>query len=167
MRGLGRGRFNESNTGEVIIMSSERLDGFAAAVGLDWADRKHDVCLQVAGSSEREFSVLEHKPEAIDDWANDLRRRFDDRPVAVCLETRRGPSINVPSKYEHLVLYPINPNLLAGLRKAFASSGAKDDPQSGAGYSLSPAPLFHRWAQSLARCRSSASRNWATTAPTP
>jgi hypothetical protein len=55
---LGRGRFDESNTGEVIIMRSEILDGFAAAVGLDWADRKHDICLQVAGSNEREFSVL-------------------------------------------------------------------------------------------------------------
>jgi hypothetical protein len=40
---------------------------------------------------ERAFrSLLEHKPEAIDDWANALRRRFDNRPVAVCLETRRG-----------------------------------------------------------------------------
>jgi len=32
-------------------MISERLDGFAVAVGLGWADRKHDICLQVAGSS--------------------------------------------------------------------------------------------------------------------
>jgi transposase len=61
-----------------------------------------------------------------------LRRRFDNRPVAVCLETRRGPLINALSKYEHLVLYPVNPNLLAGLRKAFSSSGAKDDPSDAA-----------------------------------
>ncbi len=113
-------------------MSAEVLDGFAAAVGIDWADRKHDICLQVAGSTKREFCVLEHKPEAIDDWANALRRRFDNRPVAVCLETRRGPLINALSKYEHLVLYPVNPNLLAGVRKAFSSSGAKDDPSDAA-----------------------------------
>ena len=40
--------------------------------------------------------------------------------------------INALSKYEHLVLFPINPNLLAGLRKAFSSSGAKDDPSDAA-----------------------------------
>ena len=30
---------------------------FAAMVGIDWADRKHDVCLLAAGSSSCEFSV--------------------------------------------------------------------------------------------------------------
>jgi hypothetical protein len=40
--------------------------------------------------------------------------------------------INALSKYEHLVLFPVNPNLLAGLRKAFSSSGAKDDPSDAA-----------------------------------
>jgi hypothetical protein len=69
-RSLGRGHFSESNTGEAIIMRSDILEGFAAFVGIDWADKKHDICVQVAGSTEREFCVLEHKPEAIDDWAN-------------------------------------------------------------------------------------------------
>lgn len=27
---------------------------FAAFIGLDWADKKHDVCLQVAGSADIE-----------------------------------------------------------------------------------------------------------------
>ena len=76
--------------------------------------------------------LLEHKPEAIDDWANGLRLRFANRPVAVCLETRRGPLINALSKYEHLVLYPVNPHMLAGLRKALSASGAKDDPSDAA-----------------------------------
>jgi transposase len=113
-------------------MGAEIPEGFAAAVGIDWADRKHDICLQAADSREREFCVLEHKPEAIDDWANALRRRFDNQPVAVCLEQRRGPLINALAKYEHLVLYPVNPHLLAGLRKAFSGSGAKDDPSDAA-----------------------------------
>jgi hypothetical protein len=29
-------------------------------MGIDWADRKHDVCLQVAASSKRGLSVLPH-----------------------------------------------------------------------------------------------------------
>jgi hypothetical protein len=41
-------------------------DEFASFVGIDWADAKHDVCLQAAGSQKREFSVLEHQPDTID-----------------------------------------------------------------------------------------------------
>jgi transposase len=101
---------------------------FAALVGIDWADRKHDICLQALPGDTREHSVLEHRPAAIDEWANGLRTRFGNRPVAVCPEQRRGPLVFALSKYEHLVLFPVNPQLLAGLRRAFHPSGAKDDP---------------------------------------
>jgi transposase len=103
---------------------------FAALVGIDWADCKHDVCLLPAdsGPAAREFRVLEHRPEVIDEWANSLRARFPGRCVAVCLEQRKGPLIYALSKYEHLVLFPVNPAMVARLRKAFAPSGAKDDP---------------------------------------
>ena len=30
---------------------------FAAFIGIDWADRKHDVCLQIAGAPDSEASV--------------------------------------------------------------------------------------------------------------
>jgi hypothetical protein len=46
---------------------------FAAFIGIDWADRKHDVCIQVAGCDTREISILEHRPAAIDSWAKTLR----------------------------------------------------------------------------------------------
>ncbi|HLF31914.1 MAG TPA: hypothetical protein VI566_12925 [Xanthomonadales bacterium] len=36
--------------------------GFAAFVGIDWADVQHDVCLQAVGSKAFEFSTLEHTP---------------------------------------------------------------------------------------------------------
>jgi hypothetical protein len=41
---------------------------FAAFVGIDWADRKHDICLQVPGTDAVEASVLEHRPKAIEEW---------------------------------------------------------------------------------------------------
>jgi hypothetical protein len=31
-------------------MNGSSLIEYAAFVGIDWADRKHDICLQVAGS---------------------------------------------------------------------------------------------------------------------
>ena len=52
---------------------------FVAFVGIDWADRKHDYCVQPAGTIEREFGVLVHRPEAIADWAVALQRRFRGR----------------------------------------------------------------------------------------
>ena len=66
---------------------------FAAFIGIDWADAKHDVCLQAVGSDTREFSRLEHKPEAIDAWAQAIQQRFAGRPVAVCLELNQGPLV--------------------------------------------------------------------------
>ena len=59
---------------------------FAAFIGIDWADRKHDVCLVAAGSEKRERSILEHRPTAIRQWAEKLRDRFGAAPIPVCLE---------------------------------------------------------------------------------
>ena len=105
---------------------------FAAIVGIDWADRKHDICLQPMPGGQREFAVLEQRPEAIDEWANALRVRFGNRPVAVCIELRKGPLIHALAKYEHLVLFMVNPGLVAKVRRAFRPSGAKDDPSDAA-----------------------------------
>lgn len=55
---------------------------FAAFVGIDWADTKHDICLQVANGEEREFAVLPHRADAIAAWACSLRQRFAGQPVA-------------------------------------------------------------------------------------
>jgi transposase len=101
---------------------------FAAFVGIDWADAKHDVCLQAVGGDKREFSRLEHKPEAIDAWARALQERFAGHPVAVCLELNKGPLVYALRKYAFLVLFPVNPATLAKYREAFAPSHAKDDP---------------------------------------
>ncbi len=36
---------------------------FTAFIGIDWADTKHDICIQPAGSEEREFDRIAHHPE--------------------------------------------------------------------------------------------------------
>jgi transposase len=101
---------------------------FAALIGIDWADRHHAVCLQVCGATELEFSTLAHKPEAIDAWATALRERFAHRPVAICLELRKGPLVYALAKYDFLVLFPVHPQMAARYRRAFTPSRAKDDP---------------------------------------
>lgn len=109
-------------------MKSIDFDDYAAFIGLDWADSKHDVCLQKAGSQRRELSVIKHTPEAIQQWALGLLERFNNRPVALCCELKKGPLINALAKYPHIVIFPFNPASVAKYRKAFAISGAKDDP---------------------------------------
>jgi len=45
----------------------------AAIIGIDWADRKHDLCLRLADAPDT-FTVLDHAPDAIDAWAEAKRR---------------------------------------------------------------------------------------------
>jgi transposase len=101
---------------------------YAALLGIDWADRKHDLCLIDSATGRREASVLPHSPQEIDRWATNLRARFGGQPVAVCLEQSRGPLIYALLKYDFLTLYPVNPRSLARFREAFAPSRHKDDP---------------------------------------
>ena len=53
---------------------------YAAFVGIDWADRKHDVCLQAAAGSKREFSVLAHRSESIAQVGTDATRTLRRSP---------------------------------------------------------------------------------------
>ncbi len=62
----------------------------AAWIGPDWADQKHDVCLQATGSTEVEHLVVEQEPEALHTWVAELRRRFPRGPIAIALEQSRG-----------------------------------------------------------------------------
>jgi transposase len=101
----------------------------AALVGIDWSDKKHDVCLVDTAMGTPELSIIKQTPEALNEWAQTLRTRFGGAKVAVCLEQSRGPLIYALLKYDFLILYPINPKTLARFREAFTPSRAKDDPR--------------------------------------
>ena len=109
-------------------MDKQRLQEFAAFVGIDWADRKHDVCIALPDSDARERSVLDHRPAAIRAWAESLRERFGGAPVAVTLELEQGPIVSALLEHDFFVLFPVRPSMVAGYRKTFTPSGAKDDP---------------------------------------
>ena len=100
---------------------------FTAYVGIDWADTKHDLCIQAAGESKREFDCIPHQMARINDWAIALHQRFGGQ-IAVAVELAKGPIVYALQKYDFLVLFPINPSTLAKYREAFKPSRAKDDP---------------------------------------
>lgn len=108
------------------------MTDFAAFVGIDWADKQHALCLCDAASGRVEKAKLKQSPEAISEWAAQLRASYGGRPVAVCLEQSRGPLIYALLRYDFVVLFPVPPKTLAQYREAFAPSRAKDDPSDAA-----------------------------------
>jgi hypothetical protein len=109
------------------LMSPLSGGPFTAFVGIDWADAKHDVCMQAANSEQREFACFPHQVSRIEQWANEMRHRFGGT-IAVALELAKGPIVYALQKYHFFVLFPINPATLAKYREAFKPSRAKDDP---------------------------------------
>ena len=103
------------------------LSAFTAVIGIDWADKKHDVCVQALGSDERQFSRIPHQVDKLDEWAQTMYLRHGGQ-MAVALELAKGPIVSALRKYNFFVIYPINPTTLAKYRQTFNPSGAKDDP---------------------------------------
>jgi transposase len=104
----------------------ENTSPFAATIGWDWADKKHDLWLRPVGG-KAEHLTLEQSPEAVHGWAAKLRERLGGGRVAICIETSRGPAISALMMHNFIVLFPINPKALNSYRAAFCVSGAKDD----------------------------------------
>jgi transposase len=100
---------------------------YSVYVGIDWADLKHDVCIQSKASDEHEFAVISHRPEAIDAWVKGLHQRYGGY-IAVAVELSKGPIVSALQKYDFIDIFPVNPGSLAKYREAFQPSRAKDDP---------------------------------------
>ena len=103
------------------------LSQCTAVIGIDWADTKHDICVQSSDSNLREFARISYKVGKIHEWAQSMYERHAG-PMAVALELLKGPIVSALQKYHFFVIYPINPTTLAKYREAFNPSGAKDDP---------------------------------------
>src|ERR1043166_3386263 len=100
---------------------------FAATIGLDWANQKHDLWIQAATGGKPEHQILEQTPEAIHEWVAKMSLHFPNQRIAIAIETSRGAIISALQAYSFIVLYPINPKMLCSYREAFCVSGAKDD----------------------------------------
>ncbi len=100
---------------------------FSIFVGLDWANKKHDVCVQIGDSDKRSFEVISHTPESIDSWLNELHKTAKGN-IAIAVELTKGPIVYALQKYSFVTVFPIHGLTLARYRQAMFPSGAKDDP---------------------------------------
>ena len=73
---------------------------YAALIALDWADKKHDGCLQVKGASKTEAFKLTHSAKSIATWVKSLRERFPNSKFGIILEQKRGAVISALLKYD-------------------------------------------------------------------
>ena len=109
-------------------MTPQPEETYAALIGIDWADQEHAYCLGVIGTDAVELGEIKARPEDVAAWINQLRKRFKGQKIAVCVEQAKGALIHQLMTVEFIDIYPINPQAFAHFRKAFAVSGAKDDP---------------------------------------
>ncbi|WP_350547161.1 transposase, partial [Pseudoalteromonas sp. 5-MNA-CIBAN-0065] len=109
-------------------MKAYNVDNFAVLIGIDWADKKHDICEHPTGTNKYHYTVIKHTPEALHEWAMDIKQRYPEQKIAIVCELKKGPLIYALAKYDHLTLFTVNPCAVAKYRQAFTPSGAKDDP---------------------------------------
>jgi len=109
-------------------MKEPIVSDFSVLIGIDWADKKHDVCEVVTGTQKMQFSVISSKPDALNDWAQSLKKRYPNTQIAIACELKKGPLIYALSRHSHITLFPVDPSTVAKYRKAFTSSGSKNDP---------------------------------------
>jgi transposase len=111
--------------------SKHPLAEYAAAIGIDWADQKHDITLQPdpAGHHEQavEHRVIESTPQALMNWIISLQQRFEGK-IAIAIEQKRGPLISFLSGLDFIDIYPVPTVMLKKLRDALYPSGSKTDP---------------------------------------
>jgi transposase len=144
---------------DVPVAAAATASPYAAFLGIDWADRQHEVA-ELEGETVY-HTTLPHSPEAIECWATELHERFGGRPVAICIEQSQGGLLAALEKYPHLMLFPINPAKANAYRESFAHSGAKSDLQDAellARYVREHHPRLRAWrpdteqTRQLARC---------------
>lgn len=104
------------------------IENYVAYIGIDWADRKHDIALYDCASDTWQEYIIKTRPQDILDGVNQLRTRYGEGQIAVAMEQKRGPLLYALCQYDNLVLFPINPRTVANYRKAFQPSRAKSDP---------------------------------------
>ncbi|MDI6775474.1 MAG: transposase [Verrucomicrobiota bacterium] len=101
---------------------------YAVVIGIDWAHTIHVLSMRDM-TGQITAMELEQSPEAIRRWIEDLKAKYPGQRIAVAMEQTKGPLAYALREYvDVLDLYPVNPMTLASFRKAWATSGAKDDP---------------------------------------
>jgi len=102
-------------------------------IGIDWADLKHDYCLcafdakRGQSMGEKESGIVSASPKELHKWVIQLRKRFPEGTIEVCVELTRGALINALREYDFIRIFPLNPISSNRFRECLYPSLTKDD----------------------------------------
>lgn len=72
------------------IQFNMSTDNYVAYIGIDWADRKHDIVLYDCATDTWQESILQTRPQDLLNWVNQLRARYGEGQIAVGMEQKEG-----------------------------------------------------------------------------
>jgi transposase len=101
---------------------------YAAFISIDWADEKHAVCVQAAGTLTMQKQEVVQSSEAVADWCNGLLAQFPGQKLAIIMEGNRGALLYHLLQYPAFVIYLMNPKAAANYRESIYPNGSKSDP---------------------------------------
>lgn len=107
------------------MLVSQLTDSYIL-IGLDWADKKHDVCYYDGDKCIND--VISSKPEHIHDWLHQLHQHFEEKTLVIAYESGNVRLLNQLCQYKFVCQVPIPPQQVKRYRDTFSPSGAKDDP---------------------------------------
>jgi transposase len=99
----------------------------ALFIGIDWADQAHD-CYIIDRDGNGEHQTFRQRPEAIDQWVEQMLQRSAGQPIAIMLEQSRGPLVYALMFRPGVRLYPVNPKQFARYRESYPGGDGKSDP---------------------------------------
>lgn len=109
-------------------------------IGIDRSDEVLDIHILDAAGEHVGRSRLSSAPEALLPWVLQLKDCLPEgATLALCIEQPCINLITFFSRFEHLVIYPVNPVTLKKYRESFILSRAKDDKKD----ALHLAQLIH------------------------
>lgn len=104
------------------------LDTYPAIVGIDWADKKHDVYVYNTDRQEGEPNTINNEPAEIIRWLHEIKSRFDADRILVCMEANDTRLYHTLMWHSFVELVEFNTDTLDHFRETFKPSGAKNDP---------------------------------------
>ena len=117
---------------------------------IDWASKKHQLCLFDAGGKIRGERSFEHSGAGLAELCQWLRDKSGAAPagIAVALEVSGGPLVETLLE-QGFAVFHLNPKQLDRFRDRYSPAGAKDDRRDarvGAHALLTDRPAFRRLA---------------------
>jgi len=105
----------------------QKVAPFDLVIGLDRSDQKADLYLVDLSTDKESQETLQTTPESLHRWIQQLRGKYPEARIAICLEQPAANLIAFLENYPFITLYAINPISLQKFREALVTSRAKDD----------------------------------------